>query len=191
LAQFHGGIHPLGNKTFTCSEPITRANLPARVVVHLQQHIGAPAKPVVSVGDEVKVGQVIGEAVGFVSASVHATISGRVKAISLLPHPVGRVGLAVTIEGDGKDEWLETVQENGHKLPPRQETKKILQESGIVGLGGATFPTHVKVSPPQGKEIDTYIINGAECEPYLTADHRLMLERPEDVIKGNQGNYSR
>jgi len=182
LPQFHGGIHPPGNKSFTDSKPVVKASLPSKVTVHLQQHIGVPAAPLVSVGDEVKVGQAIGEAKGFVSASVHASVSGKVTSVAPAPHPVGSVGIAVTIENDGKDEWV--CAEEKSEFPTRQHIKKLLQEFGIVGLGGATFPTHVKISPPQEKNIDTYIVNGAECEPYLTADHRLMLERPGDLIKG-------
>jgi len=182
LPQFHGGIHPPGNKSFTDSKPVVKANLPSKVIVHLQQHVGVPATPVVSVGDEVKVGQPIGEAKGFVSASVHASVSGKVVSVAPAPHPVGRVGIAVGIESDGKDEWFYTKETS--EFPTRQQIKKLFQEFGIVGLGGATFPTHVKVSPPQEKKIDTYIVNGAECEPYLTTDHRLMLERPRDLVKG-------
>ncbi len=182
MAQFYGGVHPPENKFLTESKPIVKAKVPHRVVIHLQQHIGVPAKPLVSVGDIVRVGDVIGEAQGFVSAAVHASISGTVRAVGLAPHPLGRAGLAVSIEGDGEDEWIETQEDKA--LPPKHEIKEVLQKYGIVGLGGATFPTHVKVSPPKEKPIDTYIINGAECEPYLTADHRVMLERPRDVVKG-------
>ena len=136
-------------------------------------------------GDEVKAGQVIGEAAGFVSVPVHASISGKVTAVSRFPHPLGGEHQAIVIEGDGEDAWHESVKPRGDfdSLAPK-EIIDIIREAGIVGLGGAAFPTHVKLSPPDSKPIDTAILNGAECEPWLTADHRLMLERPAEVIEG-------
>jgi Na+-translocating ferredoxin:NAD+ oxidoreductase subunit C len=139
----------------------------------------------VKVGDEVKAGQMIGEPAGFVSVPVHASISGRVAALGRFPHPLGGEDQAIAIEGDGTDDWHETVgpRENVASLAPK-EIIETIRQAGIVGLGGAAFPTHVKLSPPDSKPIDTAILNGAECEPWLTADHRLMLERPGDVLKG-------
>ena len=136
-------------------------------------------------GDEVKVGTVIGEAAGFVSVPVHASISGKVTAVGRFPHPLGGEHQAVVIEGDGEDSWHESVvpRDNVDSLSPK-EIKDIIRDAGIVGLGGAAFPTHVKLSPPDSKPIDTAILNGAECEPWLTADHRLMLERPAEVMRG-------
>jgi electron transport complex protein RnfC len=159
--------------------------LPEKVYIPLSQHIGAPAVPVVQAGDTVSVGTVVAEAGGFVSVPVHASISGTVVEIAPYPHPVGRPMTAVAIEGDGEDRWDD-------RIAPRSDTdslegseiREIIKNAGIVGLGGAAFPTHVKLSPPAEKPIDTLIINGAECEPYLTADHRLMLEYPEKVIGG-------
>ncbi len=136
-------------------------------------------------GDEVKTGQMIGEAAGFVSVPVHASISGKVTAVGRFPHPLGGEHQAIVIEGDGEDSWAESVgpRADVDSLTPK-EIIDIVREAGIVGLGGAAFPTHVKLSPPDSKPIDVAILNGAECEPWLTADHRLMLERPGEVLKG-------
>ena len=159
--------------------------LPERVVVPLRQSLGAPATPVVKVGDEVKTGQVIGEAAGFVSVPVHASIAGSVTAVGRFPHPLGGEHQAIVIEGDGEDAWHESVQARTDvdSLEPKAIID-IVREAGIVGLGGAAFPTHVKLSPPDSKPIDVAILNGAECEPWLTADHRLMLEKPAEVLEG-------
>jgi electron transport complex protein RnfC len=155
------------------------------VVIPLRQSLGAPAQPCVKVGDEVKVGQKIGDAAGFVSVPVHASISGGVAAIARFPHPVGGEQPAIVIEGDGEDAWHESVQARGNvDALSADEIKAIVCEAGIVGLGGAAFPTHVKLAPPESKPIDAAILNGAECEPWLTADHRLMLERAEDILAG-------
>ena len=154
-------------------------------MIPLRQSLGAPAEACVSVGDDVKVGQRIGEPGGFVSVPVHASISGKVAAVGRFPHPAGGEDTAIVIEGDGLDEWHESVKprEDVGSLTA-DEIRKITLDAGIVGLGGAAFPTHVKLSPPDSKPIDTVILNGAECEPWLTADHRLMLERPGDVLRG-------
>jgi electron transport complex protein RnfC len=141
--------------------------------------------PLVVVGDEVKKGQRIGEGKGFVSSPVHASVSGKVVAIELKEHPGGSFVPCIVIENDGRDEWAETVRPPGDpaSLTP-EELRRIIFEAGIVGLGGASFPTHVKYSPVEGKKIETVILNGIECEPYLTADHRLMLEKGERVVAG-------
>lgn len=182
---FKGGVHPPHAKHATEHKEIERAQLPQKVFIPLQQHIGAPCKPLVEVGDQVKKGQKIGEADAFVSAPVHASISGKVVSIEALPHPIGADVLTVVIESDGKDELSEDVKPKGdlESLTP-DDIKKIIKEAGIVGMGGAAFPTQVKLSPPPDKKIDTIIINGAECEPYLTADHRVMLEQAEDILYG-------
>jgi electron transport complex protein RnfC len=184
-AIFKGGVHPEYRKELTASLAVTTPPVPQKVVIPLQQHIGAPCEPLVEVGDLVKTGQKIGQSESFVSAPVHASISGQVTAIGLYNHPLGRKVTAITIEGDGQDEWDEQANsvENPDDRSP-EELRKLIREAGIVGMGGATFPAHVKLSPPDGKMIDTVIINGAECEPYLTADHRLMLEKPEEIIFG-------
>ena len=181
---FKGGVHPPQEKS-TKSLPAREMPLPGRVFIPLSQHLGAPAKPIVSGGDRVKVGTKIGEAGGFVSAAIHASISGVVKGVIDYPHPVGRNLPAVEIEGDGADEWDDAVKPhaNPDDLGPARIIE-IIKEAGLVGMGGAAFPTHVKLTPPEGKSIDTLIVNGAECEPYLTADHRLMLEAPEHIVAG-------
>lgn len=154
-------------------------------MIPLRQSLGAPAEACVKVGDEVKVGQRIGEPGGFVSVPVHASISGKVTAVGRFPHPGGGEDTAIVIEGDGLDEWHESVRPRDDvESLTRDDIRKITLDAGIAGLGGAAFPTHVKLSPPESKPIDTVILNGAECEPWLTADHRLMLERPGEVLEG-------
>ena len=183
-ATFERGIHPADAKGLTKDSPIVKANLPARVVIPLSQHTGAPAKPEVKVGDEVKRFQLIGSSQGFVSAAVHASISGKVTAIGDFLHPSGRMIPSVVIESDGKDESLPLKDNSDYLKLGRDEIKALIKDAGIVGLGGAAFPTNVKLSPPKEKPIDTVILNGAECEPFLTADHRLMLESPDKIVNG-------
>jgi len=181
---FERGIHPEEAKELTADIPIIKTSLPERVVIPLSQHTGAPSKPEVEIGDIVKRGQLIGSPQGFVSAPVHASISGRVIAIADFLHPSGRMLPSIVIESDGKDESV-TFEENPNylNLSP-EEIKALIRNAGIVGLGGAAFPTSVKLSPPNEKPIDAVIINGAECEPYLTADHRLMLECSQEIVEG-------
>jgi electron transport complex protein RnfC len=182
---FSGGVHPAGNKNLSAHKPTVPAAIPKRVVIPLSQHIGAPTKPLVVIGQEVKKGEKIGETTGFVSAPVHSSISGKVVALGSFPHSLGVNIPAVVIESDDKDEWVAGLKENSdYNLLSPDELKKIVQDAGIVGMGGATFPTHVKLTPPKEKPIDVVILNGAECEPYLTSDHRLMLERPKEIING-------
>ena len=184
---FPGGIHPhegVNGKAVNGSHAIAELPAPPRVIIPLSQHIGAPAKAVVQKGDHVKVGQVVGEAGGFVSAPVHASVSGTVAGIQPVLLANGTSVPAVIIDNDYQDEWVAlTPAEHPETLTPA-EIQKIVVGAGIVGLGGATFPTHVKLTPAGGKVIEKFIINGAECEPYLTADHRLMLEKPEAIIDG-------
>ncbi len=189
-SSFNGGVHPVYNKEATSTLAIVKMPLPQKVVVPMQQHIGAPCELLADVeeigkGCEVKAGQKLGDNKGFVSAPVHAPISGTVADIAPYNHPLGMKIKAVTIESDGRDEWAENVKPAGRleDLSP-EDIRKIVREAGIVGLGGATFPAHVKLSPPEDKPIDVVIINGAECEPYLTADHRVMLEKSEEIIFG-------
>jgi electron transport complex protein RnfC len=137
------------------------------------------------IGQEVKKGEKIGETGGFVSAPVHATLSGKVTAIGSFPHSLGMDIPSIVIESDGKDEWAAGLKETpDYRLLSPEELKKMVLDAGIVGMGGATFPTHVKLSPPKEKPIDVVILNGAECEPYLTSDHRLMLEKPKEIVEG-------
>jgi electron transport complex protein RnfC len=184
-ATFSGGVHPAGNKELTSHKPTVTAAIPKRVVIPLSQHIGAPCKPAVVIGQEVKKGEKIGESGGFVSAPVHASVSGKVTAIGNFPHSLGMDVPSVVIESDGKDEWVSGLKETSdYDLLNPEELKKMVLDSGIVGMGGATFPTHVKLSPPKEKPIDVVILNGAECEPYLTSDHRLMVEKPKEIVEG-------
>ena len=177
------GVHPPSNK-LGAQVAIERAPLPETVTLPLQQHIGAPAKVLVKTGDEVKVGQVIAEAGGFVSAPIHATISGTVKQLPTVASSVtGRAVPGVVIESDGQDQWIDLSPANPDDLTPAEIIARI-KDAGIVGMGGATFPSHVKLSPPPEKPIKTVIVNGAECEPYITADDRLMIEQPQRVLSG-------
>ncbi|MBN2209177.1 MAG: electron transport complex subunit RsxC [Candidatus Coatesbacteria bacterium] len=182
---FPGGIHPPEHKYLSEKKPIERVKAPDVVVIPLSQHIGAPCKAIVKVGDNVKMGQMIGEARGFVSVPVHSSVSGKVKAIGPFNHPLGDVQPAITIENDGKDDAVEPPKpfDDIANADPKKLIERIC-ELGVVGMGGAAFPTHVKLSPPKDKPIDTVILNGTECEPFLTADHRLMLEQPKRIING-------
>ncbi len=184
---FPGGIHPLegvNGKAVNGLNSIRELPAPARVVIPLQQHIGAPAKAAVQKGDHVRVGQVIGEASGFVSAFIHASISGTVFDIQPAMLANGTMVPAVIIDNDYQDEWVELHPVEHPETMTAAELQKAVREAGIVGLGGATFPTAVKITPGEGKKIEKIIVNGAECEPYLTADHRLMLEKSAEVIDG-------
>ncbi|WP_026893761.1 electron transport complex subunit RsxC [Clostridiisalibacter paucivorans] len=181
---FKGGVHPPHFKKQTENISVEKAKDPAIVKIPMQQHIGAPCQPIVKVGDKVKVGQKIGEAEAFVSAPIHSSVSGTVKKITEIATPTGKA-LSVIIESDGQNEVHESIQPKGDlNSLSKEEILAIIKEAGITGMGGAGFPTHVKLSPPPDKKIDTVVLNGAECEPYLTADHRLMLEKPELVIYG-------
>lgn len=182
---FIGGIHPDDMKALSKDQPIEDFPTPDRLVVPLSQHIGAPAKPIVSKGDKVLKGQKIADANGFVSAPIHAPTSGMVISIEPYFHPFGQKVDAITIKPDGEDKAIEGYGEKRDwQKFDSNELKNIISDAGIVGLGGATFPTHVKLSPPQDKKIDTLIINGVECEPYLTSDYRLMLERTGELLYG-------
>ena len=185
--SFHGGIHPDDRKRYTASKPIEVAPVPAKVIIPVRQHIGAPCSPIVKVGDLVKKGQVIAEAQAFVSSPIHASTSGKVVEIAEYPHPVFGSCNAVVIESDGQDEWVEGLPlHRDWKTLEVTEIKDIIRQTGMVGMGGATFPTHIKMAPPADKEIHTFILNGAECEPFLTADHRVMLEQSDKIVTGMQ-----
>lgn len=181
---FKGGIHPSYAKELSSGAAIETLDPPTTAVVHLSQHIGAPAKALVKKKDTVKKGQPIGEPAGFVSVPIHAPISGTVKDVGLYPHPFGLMQEAVVIESDGEDEWVELPKETKPEDLTGDAIKERIKDAGIVGLGGAAFPTHVKLSPPSTKKIDTVLLNGAECEPYLTADDRMMQEEPDRVVSG-------
>lgn len=185
--MFPGGIHPhegAGGKSVNGGNAIVDMAAPAQVTIPLSQHIGAPAKAVVAKGDRVLMGQVIGEAGGFVSAPVHSSVSGTVVAVQECMMANGLASLAVVIENDYKDEWVELHPSDHPETLSAQELCDIVRNAGIVGLGGAGFPTAVKLTPNKDKKVEYLVINGAECEPYLTADHRLMLEEPNLVVDG-------
>ncbi len=181
-----GGVHPEANK-LSAAKAIVDAQLPKVAIIPLAQHIGAPANAVVQKGDKVKVGQLIGEANGFVSANIHSSVSGTVSKIDVAPDVSGFKKPAVFIDVEG-DEWLETIDRSDALVSEIKDDAKTIvgkiKDAGIVGMGGATFPAHVKLAIPEGKKADFLIINGVECEPYLTADHRLMLEKSAELIVG-------
>ncbi len=181
-----GGVHPEANK-LSAAKAIVDAQLPKTAIIPLAQHIGAPANAVVQKGDKVKVGQLIGEANGFVSANIHSSVSGTVSKVDLAVDVAGFKKPAVFIDVEG-DEWLETIDRTDTLIEEIKDDAKTIvgkiKDAGIVGMGGATFPAHVKLAIPEGKKADFLIINGVECEPYLTADHRLMLEKSAELIVG-------
>jgi len=184
LKTFKGGLHPPDGKEFSAHKAIEICPLPEELIIPLAQHIGAPAEACVEVGALVKKGTLIAKAKGFVSAPIHASTSGEVIAIEPRLHPMGKALPAIVIKPDGEDSWDESlIGANPDELNP-DELKALIQAAGIVGMGGATFPTHVKLSPPADKQIDTLILNGVECEPFLTADHRMMLENTEQILDG-------
>lgn len=185
LKFFKGGIHPNDNKGYTSSKPIETPPVPQKVIIPVRQHIGAPCNPLVKKGDKVKKGQIIANNDGFVSSPIHASISGTVIDVGDYIHGVFGKCLSIVIESDGLDQWIDEITPNNNwdKLSI-EELKKIIRNAGIVGMGGATFPTHVKLSPPLDKKVHTFILNGAECEPYLTADYRMMVEYSESIVNG-------
>ena len=185
--MFPGGTHPherVNGKSVNGGNAIVDLPAPARVVIPLQQHIGAPAKALVKKGDAVLMGQKIGEAGGFVSAPVHASVSGKVVAVEEIEVAGGARTQAVVIENDHQDAWVELTPAAHPETMSAAELQQLIREAGIVGMGGAGFPTSVKLTPAGDKVIRTLVINGAECEPYLTADHRLMLEKAGQIIDG-------
>ncbi len=181
---FNGGIHPYDGKDLSKDKPI-KAVLPKGDLVYpLSQHIGAPAKPIVEKGDRVLTGQKIAEAGGFVSAPIYATVSGTVKAIEPRRVVTGDSVMSIVIENDGLYEEVEYPKRKPLEEMTREEIIECVREAGIVGMGGAGFPTHVKLSPKEPEKIDYVIANCAECEPYLTSDYRRMLEEPEKLVGG-------
>jgi len=182
---FKGGIHPNDGKAATENKPIVNLSAPAELVYPMVQHIGAPCEPCVEVGDKVTVGQKIGDSDAFVSSPVHSSVSGTVKAIETRRHPNGSMVRCVIVENDGQ----ETLHPDIHIYNDTDKLTKddmiaLVREAGVVGMGGAAFPTHIKLNPPADKKIDFCIVNGAECEPYLTSDHRVMVETPSIVLEG-------
>ena len=186
LFDFHGGIHPPENKHQSLTLPIRDAGIPPELVLPLSQHIGAPASPVVAVGERVLKGQMIAEPLGFVSVPVHAPTSGTITAIEerLIAHPSGLLAMCIVIATDGADEWLAPPATADYQSIPPEQLLQQIRSAGIAGMGGAGFPAAVKLSIRQGSQVATLIINGTECEPYITADDILMRERPERIVEG-------
>ncbi len=183
-----GGVHPPENK-LSADKKIENLSIPNSVFIPVAQHIGAPSTPVVNKGDEVKVGQMIAKSSSFVSTNIHSSVSGKVKKVDFSADSSGypKQGIFIDVVGD---EWMEDIDRTetlikDFNLTGKEIIQKI-QDAGIVGLGGATFPTHVKLVPPKGMKADVLLINGVECEPYLTSDHRLMLEKAEEILVGTQ-----
>lgn len=181
-----GGVHPDDHK-ISAAAPITPLALPKIATIPIAQHIGAPAKILVQRGDNVKVGQIIALHEGFVSSNIHASVSGRIGVIEEVMDSSGFKHTAISIRVKG-DEWEESIDRTDDlieeiKLTPKEIVTRIM-EAGVVGMGGAAFPSHVKLNVPEGKHVDHLLINGVECEPYLTSDHRLMLEKPKEIMVG-------
>jgi electron transport complex protein RnfC len=180
----HGGVHPETHKERTAGLAVERlAPPPAEVWLPLLQHLGDPAEPLVAKGDRVVRGQKIAAGVG-TGVPIHATITGKVKPIDRRPHPTQVSGPAIVIAASGEDEELEFPEDPEWRTRPAGEQRERIREAGVVGLGGAAFPTFRKLAPPPGAGVDTFILNGAECEPYLTADYRTMLEQPDEIAEG-------
>lgn len=183
-----GGVHPPENK-ISAAQPVEVLPLPAKVIIPLSQHIGAPAEAMVAKGDRVKTGQLIAKSAGFVSANIHSTVSGIVESLEPVMDSSGYKRPAITINVEG-DDWEPSVDRSPDLKKEitlsAQDIIKKIAEAGIVGLGGATFPTHVKLSVPAGKKAEMLVINGVECEPFLTSDHRLMLEKGHELMIGIQ-----
>ncbi|HUW25817.1 MAG TPA: electron transport complex subunit RsxC [Gallionella sp.] len=188
LHKFHGGIHPPGNKIQSTQSGIARAPLPSRLIIPFRQHAGEQARSVVNAGDYVLKGQLIGTPDGFVSSAVHAPTSGVIAAIDMQPvaHPSGMSDLCATLIPDGKEEWFPHAAVDYRNMDPG-ELRQYLRMSGVVGLGGAVFPCDLKLRPLRNhpnKNICTLILNGAECEPYITCDDMLMRERAAEIVQG-------
>ena len=186
LLTFKGGVHPYDGKELSKDRPITPCPPKGDLIYPLSQHIGAPALPVVKKGDRVLAGQKIAEAGGFVSGPVYASVSGIVKSIESHMTPSGNKVDSIVVEDDGMYEEAAPFPVKPLAEMGRAEMMQLIREAGVVGLGGAGFPTHVKLSPKEPDKIDTILVNCAECEPYLTSDYRLMMERPEKIIGGLQ-----
>ena len=184
LLTFKGGIHPNDGKELSKDKPIQPLKPQKEMAYLVSQHIGAPAKPIVKKGDRVLAGQMIAEAGGFVSAPVYASVSGTVKTIEPRLTATGGMCNAIIVENDQRYESVEFTGNDHPEKLSKQEILKIIQNAGVVGMGGAGFPTHVKLSPKEPDKIEYILVNGAECEPYLTSDYRRLLEEPEKVIGG-------
>lgn len=185
LFRFPGGIHPEEHKRESSSRPIHASFVPKKLVIPMRQHLGQPAKPIVKVGDYVLKGQIIAEADGYVSTAIHASSSGTVSAIDLasVPHPSGLPDLCIQIETDGKDAWCERKPLDWQGMDPAA-LRGHVRDMGLAGLGGAVFPSSIKLDPAGGAPIHTLILNGGECEPWITCDDAIMRERAADILRG-------
>ena len=184
LKTFRRGVHPDEYKNLTCKIPSIDLPLPDEVFIPLQQHIGAPCEALVQKGDIVKTGQKIADSSAFVSSPIHSSITGVVAAVSNFPHPLGTKAPMIHIKREGDEVWELLKTPENWQTAPADDLKKLVREAGIVGLGGAAFPTHVKMAPPPDKKVDHFILNGCECEPFLTCDHRSMLEETDRILTG-------
>ncbi|VAX11243.1 Electron transport complex protein RnfC [hydrothermal vent metagenome] len=185
LWHIHGGLHLSGHKKMSMHESIREAAIPAELILPLQQHIGKPARPCVTIGDRVLKGQMVAEASSFVSSPVHASTSGKIMAIENrpVPHVSGLESLCIVLEADGRDEAIDMPRHDYQNMAPA-ELRHLLRDAGIVGLGGAGFPSFIKLNPGTNNKVKTLLINGAECEPYITCDAMLMQQRAHDILKG-------
>ena len=186
LGTFPGGLKLAGHKKQSTQNPIRKMPLPEKLVLPLQQHIGAAAVPIVDVGDKVLKGQRIARAEGHVSVGLHAPSSGTVVSIAeqAVPHPSGLNALCITIETDGEDRWIEREPYADFHELSAPELRQLIRDSGIVGLGGAGFPSFIKLNPGLHHLVDTLLLNGAECEPYISCDDMLMRERADGILDG-------
>ncbi|MBL1433600.1 MAG: electron transport complex subunit RsxC [Gammaproteobacteria bacterium] len=184
--QFPGGVHPPQHKAESTNVGSVKAKIPARLILPLHQHIGEPAEPIVAIGDKVLKGQRIAKADGYVSAAIHAPSSGTISEISNcpIPHPSGMNAPCIVIETDGEDKWGELNPTQDWKKLDASALRNIIRDAGIVGLGGAGFPSFIKLNPGANKSIDTLILNGVECEPYITCDDIIMRERSGEIMLG-------
>ncbi len=184
---FKGGVHPPDGKGFSADKAtqVIWPKVGAELIYPMSQHIGAPCEPIVSKGDYVKIGQKIGEAKAFVSSPIHASVSGTVKEIRDTLTPTGITTKAAVVEYDGKNSEHESInKKSDYEKLSKDELLELIKEAGVIGLGGAGFPTHIKLNPPPEKKVDTIIVNAAECEPYLTTDYRVLLEEADTLIRG-------
>jgi len=186
LHKFHGGIHPPTHKAQSTQQPIVQAKIPAQLIIPFYQHAGNQAKPIVVVGERVLKGQMIGMPQGHISSAIHASTSGTISALGMqiIAHPSGLQDLCATLLPDGLDEWIAHAPLD-YSTMTADEIRHALRMAGVVGLGGATFPSDVKLSRSDAKHvIHTLVLNGAECEPYITCDDMLMRERAAEILHG-------